>query len=324
VQVLLGTVQLAAVELGSLWFRAGGGSGGGRSGGGGFSGGGFSGGGGGFSGSRGFSGGSALGGGLFALLLFGGGGTFLVLWILLSVLRSRGGGFSMPTEPVHHTSGDYLAGTDVTRQHATSREDLEKGLDEIRAHDPDFDPNLFVTQVNKAFFVIQQAWMERKPDMSRRVMADGIWQQHRFQIEQYLAANKQNVLENLAIQNTYLVSANSDAMFDTITVRFFASCADYDVQVEPDGSRGKVVRGSKGVEDWTEDWTFQRSSDAVTKVEGGTFADRCPNCGAPLDVDLAGICSYCKAPVMSGKYDWVLSRIEQLPSWEYGQATLPR
>ena len=42
------------------------------------------------------------------------------------------------------------------------------------------------------------------------------------------------------------------------------------------------------------------------------MSDHCPNCGAPLDVDLAGVCSYCRAPIMSGKYDWVLTRIEQI------------
>jgi hypothetical protein len=54
------------------------------------------------------------------------------------------------------------------------------------------------------------------------------------------------------------------------------------------------------------------------------MSQRCPNCGAPLDVDLAGVCKYCKASIMGGEYDWVLTRIEQLPNWEYGQGTLPR
>ena len=75
---------------------------------------------------------------------------------------------------------------------------------------------------------------------------------------------------------------------------------------------GKVVRGNRSVEQWQEDWTFQRSSAAVTKPEGGTLSSKCPNCGAPLDVDLQGVCNYCHAPVMSGQYDWVLARIGQV------------
>jgi len=109
--------------------------------------------------------------------------------------------------------------------------------------------------------------------------------------------------------------------YDTLMVRFFASCADYDVDL---GHNNKVIRGDKSNQEWCEDWCFQRSSEATTKVDGGTFAKKCPNCGAPLDVDLAGTCNYCKAPIMGGKFDWVLTRIEQLASWEFGEGTLPR
>ena len=263
----------------------------------------------------------AVGASALFTMLFGGGFMFFIVMMVFLSARRGGGRGLMPSEAVHPSQGAYLSGTDVARQHAGSLAELQVGLDEIRAHDPDFDPSAFVTEVNKAFFVIQQAWVERTPELARRVMADGIWQQHRFQIQQYVTAGKQNVLENLAIQSTVIVWADSDATYDTILVRFFASCADYDIDLN---DKNKVVRGSKRVEPWTEDWAFQRSSSAVTRPDGGTLADRCPNCGAPLDVDIAGVCSYCKVMVMSGEYDWVLARIEQLPSWEYGQQTLPR
>jgi hypothetical protein len=139
-------------------------------------------------------------------------------------------------------------------------------------------------------------------------MADGIWQQHRVQIEQYVDEHKRNVLDGLAVGDIAILSAHSDQTFDTITVRILAACADYDVD---DGS-GKVVRGNKNVEQWQENWTFQRSSSATTKADGGTLASKCPNCGAPLDLDLQGVCKYCHAPVMSGQFDWVLARIAQV------------
>ena len=37
----------------------------------------------------------------------------------------------------------------------------------------------------------------------------------------------------------------------------------------------------------------------------------CPNCGAPLEINQVGECRYCRAAVTSGRFDWVLSRIEQ-------------
>ncbi len=162
--------------------------------------------------------------------------------------------------------------------------------------------------VQKSFFVVQEAWTERKPEMSRQVMADGIWQQHNVQIQQYLSEHKRNVLEDLAVGDLRILSAHSDQTYDSITVRVFAACADYDVNDE----NGKVIRGNRSVGQWQEDWTFQRSSSATTKPGAGTLNSKCPNCGAPLNVDLQGVCDFCHQPIMGGKYDWVLARIAQV------------
>ena len=41
----------------------------------------------------------------------------------------------------------------------------------------------------------------------------------------------------------------------------------------------------------------------------------CPNCGAPLKVNNAGVCEFCGGKITSGEFDWVLSRIEQDESY---------
>jgi predicted lipid-binding transport protein (Tim44 family) len=185
---------------------------------------------------------------------------------------------------------------------------VDVGLAAIKAHDPNFDLEQFTQQVERVFFIVQEAWTERKPEMSRQVMADGLWQQHRAQIQGYLDGHKRNVLDNLAVANVWPVAARSDQQHDTITVRIVAACADYDVE----DTSGHVLRGGREVKQWEEDWTFQRSSSAQTQVDGTHLGDKCPNCGAPLDVDLSGQCRYCKASIMSGAYDWVLARISQV------------
>ena len=43
----------------------------------------------------------------------------------------------------------------------------------------------------------------------------------------------------------------------------------------------------------------------------GTLENTCPSCGAPVLLTQIGECRYCKAAVTSGKFDWVVSRIEQ-------------
>lgn len=186
--------------------------------------------------------------------------------------------------------------------------DVDQGLAAIRGHDPDFDDTAFLGEVERAFFVVEQAWSERKPELSRSVMADSLWQQHKVQIDEYTAQGRHNALDGLSVGRASIIGAHHDQRYDTITVRILAASADYDV----DDKSGRVVSGHRDIQQWTEDWTFQRAGDATTKVGGGTLARKCPNCGAPLDVDLAGVCSYCHAPIMGGAYDWVLSRIDQV------------
>ncbi|MBV9661562.1 MAG: Tim44 domain-containing protein [Acidimicrobiales bacterium] len=218
-----------------------------------------------------------------------------------------GGNWSHSDQPaMSSVRGDLFPGSNPE---APSPESSEAGMAAISAHDPLFNQERFLEEVQQSFFVVEGAWTQRKPEMSRQVMADGLWQQHRVQIQGYIDAGKRNVLEDLSVGSLTVLAAHTDANYDTVTVRVLAACADYDVE----DTSGKVVRGNKQVDQWMEDWTFQRSSSAKTPKDGGTLSQRCPNCGAPLDLDLSGECKYCKAPVSSGSYDWVLARISQVP-----------
>jgi hypothetical protein len=120
------------------------------------------------------------------------------------------------------------------------------------------------------------------------------------------------------VQSIAIVGLNSDNGYDSVMARFFACSADYTVDAD-----GKVLRGHAEVEDWCEDWVFQRSAQATTRPDGGLLASKCPHCGAPLQLDVAGVCSYCRNTAVDGR-DWVLTRIDQLPSWEWAVENIPR
>ena len=184
---------------------------------------------------------------------------------------------------------------------------IDQGIASIRAHDPQFDTDGFIEGVERSFFVVQQAWCDQKPELSRPVMADGVWRQQSVQIEQYKNESKRNVLDGLALAHTDIVGATSEAGRDKITVSITAACADYDID-----SGGRIIRGDRSVRQWREHWLFERASSATTRSDGGTMSSKCPNCGAPLDVDLQGVCQFCHSPVMNGELDWVLARIDQV------------
>ncbi len=125
----------------------------------------------------------------------------------------------------------------------------------------------------------------------------------RFWLEAYTAAGLRNVSTN-TITNMEPARVTRDRWYDAITVRIFATGTDYTID-----ANGALVSGSSTKRrPFTEYWTMIRGRAAI----GLPRADKaCPRCGAPLSIDMAGSCTHCRAHVVSGEFDWVLSRIEQ-------------
>jgi len=199
-----------------------------------------------------------------------------------------------------------------------ARLDPAAGFAAIAASDPAFDGAAFVERVRGAFVALQEAWSSRDLDVGRGFMSPGLYYGWSTQVETMAAERRKNVIENVQILAIAPVGVVHGRAVDDVTVRIDASCVDYEV----DEASGRIVFGSQEPEPFVEFWTFQRSAAAKTP-EHGLLEKRCPNCGAPLDLNQIGQCHYCKAAVTSGKFDWVLSRIEQEEevAYAYGSPT---
>ena len=181
------------------------------------------------------------------------------------------------------------------------------GIATIRAHDPGFDENVFLAQVQRLFFAVLEAWTALKPALSQGVMASLIWEQQRRQIDDYRQKGLRNALDQLTFTSAIVAGALSDSGFDTVTVRINATSTDYDV-----AAGARVIRGDTRPWGWTEDWIFQRPSTSTTSPPGTITAMMCPSCGASVNVDITSICPYCDAAVISGKFGWLLTRIDRI------------
>jgi predicted lipid-binding transport protein (Tim44 family) len=189
--------------------------------------------------------------------------------------------------------------------------DPQQGLAAIKSTDPGFDPKAFLSRVQEAFSALQTAWQAREVDTARAFMSPGLYFSWSAQVEQMSEQHRRNILEGLRIDRVTPVRVLHGHVFDGVTVRIDATCADYEV----DEGTQRVVFGDKTPRPFTEYWTFQRAVGTKTGAHA-LFDKVCPNCGAPLDVNQLGECKYCKAAVTSGRFDWVLSRIEQEEEFE--------
>jgi predicted lipid-binding transport protein (Tim44 family) len=201
---------------------------------------------------------------------------------------------------------DWFRGARTAAAFGVAELDPEAGMAAIRAEDPQFDPEAFRGRAQQAFFALQQAWQERNLTSSRPFMSPGLYLGWSSQVQQLIELHKKNVLDGLRVDGIDVVKVVHGRALDDVTVRMTATCADYEV----DEQSGRMIFGSKSPSQFVEYWTFQRSVGVQTTDR--SILDRvCPNCGAPLEINQVGECRYCSAAVTSGRFDWVLSRIEQ-------------
>jgi predicted lipid-binding transport protein (Tim44 family) len=203
-------------------------------------------------------------------------------------------------------AGDWFRGVSTAAAAGGAQMDRTSGIAAIKASDPQFDEEAFRGRVQQAFMALQQAWQERDLSASRPFMSPGLYLGWSSQVQQLIDLHKKNVLEGLRMDGIDVVKVVHGTALDDVTVKVTATCADYEV----DEQTGKMIFGSRSRSQFSEYWTFQRSVGVQT-TEKSILDKVCPNCGAPLDINQVGECRYCKAAVTSGRFDWVLSRIEQ-------------
>jgi hypothetical protein len=222
------------------------------------------------------------------------------------------GQFDWVVETIEITSrearGPLLTGT--TEERGTNLPtafdpDVTARFAQLTQQDPGFAWPIFQSRVAMIHGAMQASWSNRDWAAVRPFVSDNLFQMLAYWIEAYKKARLRNITEGARVEQIELARATSDKFFDALTVRIFASSLDY--TVADDG--GQIVAGNRRTpRRYSEYWTLIRSvaKKGPSRVDAG-----CPSCGAPLRIEMAGNCAYCRAKVTSGDFDWVLSRIEQ-------------
>lgn len=179
----------------------------------------------------------------------------------------------------------------------------------FQQNNPAFKWIEFDARLALIFNELQLAWSSLDWERARPHETDNIFQMHQYWIEAYKRQGLRNALDNFRITRLLPVKIKEDAFYNSITVRIWAEGYDYTID-----KTGKIVSGSnKKLRRWSEYWTFIRNRNSRPSHARADL--NCPNCGAPLKINVTGICEYCHGKVTSGDFDWVLSKIEQDESY---------
>jgi hypothetical protein len=174
----------------------------------------------------------------------------------------------------------------------------------IASRDPSVTWDAIQRRLGAIFMALQQGWTHRNEAAIRPFVTDALFGYFGYWLDAYRKAGLRNVTEGARIVRLELADARTDAWFDAVVVRVFATGLDFTVAED-----GRHVSGDRSRERaYTEYWTLVRS---VRRAGASRGDNACPGCGAPLQIEMAGNCRACRAHVTSGEFDWVLSKIEQ-------------
>jgi len=185
----------------------------------------------------------------------------------------------------------------------------ERRFAKLTASDPEVTADALKARLEVIYTELNMAWTALDLRGARPFVSDGLYDYLQYWIDAYKNQGLKNVLENMRITKSEIVKTVRDRHYDAVTIRVYATGHDYTIRT----SDNKRMSGSaKRNRDYTEYWTLIRRAS----TRGAPRTDHnCPNCGAPLNIEMSGACTYCGAHLTSGEFDWVLGRIEQDDSY---------
>ncbi len=180
---------------------------------------------------------------------------------------------------------------------------------ELAQADPASGAEAIVARLQLIYGELNPAWTALDLAPVRGFVSDGLFDYLQYWIAAYRQQKLRNQLNGMRLTRWQIAKVVRDRHFDAVTFRIWASGRDFTVRQ----ATGEVVGGDPNADrDYSEYWTLIRGAG----VRGAPRADKnCPNCGAPLEVNMAGRCNHCDAKITSGEFDWVLSKIEQDESY---------
>ena len=177
----------------------------------------------------------------------------------------------------------------------------------LKRRDPAFSESKFLGEVSNLYVRFQDAWSARDLTDVRPHLTEELYAKSDRQVKGYIQRGQTNHVERVSVLSANIVGCTCDSKNDIVTVEILSRICDY----VTDDRTGNVIRGDMNRELFmTHRWTFIRTLGKLTAEDEIVDDKKCPNCGAPLDLNRSAVCEYCGSVVTSGEYGWVVSDIK--------------
>ena len=174
-------------------------------------------------------------------------------------------------------------------------------MNEILKYDQDFSESKFITYVNNVFIQIYTSLMTKEIENIKHFVTDDVYGQLKQKVDILNQKGLIQMYDELNVAKTDILHYQVEDNQMIIQVMILSRYLDYFVDLD-----GNYVSGNQDSRvSRNYDLTFMKKIDFQTV---GTV-NKCPGCGASIDVNASGICPYCGTVYNQEDKNWVLSSI---------------
>jgi hypothetical protein len=225
---------------------------------------------------------------------------FMVPWILAWTVRTGRDGLRF-SAAVDVLSGEKARWATGIIAKPVDNSQTGAAAEEIQLRDPGFQVRVLTGWAVAATGRLRDSLLSGDATVTRTFMSNGLYRVHEARLH-LLSQAGVACTGSWQVTDAAVTGVFRSPLTEQVRVR--VRCAGW--RREQHQPSGTTLRGGPQASTWLEDLVFARSADALTPRGGGLPAERCPSCGAGLDLDTNGACRYCRGVVTAGRHDWVL------------------
>lgn len=176
-------------------------------------------------------------------------------------------------------------------------------IQELEAKDSDFTEAKFKSKVENEFVQIKLSTVTGKTEKVKHFVNDEIYNKIVAKVEEDKNQNRIQLYEELNVANIQIINIEEQEDCFTIEVRLLSKAYEYYINRETK----KYISGN------TEERAEKFNKLIFTKIKKAKqfeAARKCPSCGANIDVNKDGKCSYCGSIFDLSSYDWVITYMD--------------
>lgn len=173
---------------------------------------------------------------------------------------------------------------------------------EIIKQDPNFNEATFKSYVDNVFVKMYSAIMYDELETVRHFMSPAVYEAFTTKLDDLNRRNIRQMYDELNVKSTEIVDFEMTETEFTITVKLISRYLDYYLNKET----GDFVSGDQETRVEKENLlNLTKKRDFLTQK----MARKCPGCGASIDVNNKGLCSYCGQTYNLDDYDYIVTGI---------------